>query len=56
MAETLMVDLFRSSIYKEETQVAKEEGRYLDLEHLADKLQEWKAESANPRRKQVQVV
>jgi len=56
MAETLLVDLFRSSLYKEESQVAKQEGTYLDLEHLAGKLQEWKAESANPRRKQVQVV
>jgi len=56
MAETLLIDLFRSSIYKEESEIAKKEGRYLDLEHLAGKLQEWKADSANPRRTQVQVV
>jgi len=56
MAETMMIDLFRSDLYHEESKIAQQEGRYLDMEHLAGKLQEWKQESNKPNRKQVQVV
>jgi len=53
MMETIMIDLMRSEIYKEESEIARQEGRFLDMEQLAHKLQEWKAESNRPDRKQV---
>ena len=53
MMETLVIDLLRSELYKDEAEIARQEGRFLDVEYLAEKLQDSVRESNKSGRKQV---
>lgn len=59
MTETIMIDVFRTELFKHENEIAKETGEYLDIEKLSQKYQQLLQEENQMKtsgRKQLPVV